>query len=119
MPTEFLAQNGAKINQSTPIGVSGCKPKLGIVRHSVKGTKATIVVSVPSAGRLLATGKGVSTGRGMAAKAGDVRVQVTLTRAEQAFLRKHKSRKLRAKITLRFTPKKGAKLTTSVTVLIA
>jgi hypothetical protein len=25
MPTEFLAQNGAKINQTTKIGVSGCK----------------------------------------------------------------------------------------------
>jgi hypothetical protein len=24
MPTEFLAQNGAKINQSTPVGVTGC-----------------------------------------------------------------------------------------------
>jgi hypothetical protein len=25
MPTEFLAQNGAKINQSTPISITGCK----------------------------------------------------------------------------------------------
>ena len=24
MPTEFLAQNGAKINQNTPIGITGC-----------------------------------------------------------------------------------------------
>jgi hypothetical protein len=24
MPTEFLAQNGAKINQTTKIGVTGC-----------------------------------------------------------------------------------------------
>jgi len=71
---------------------------------------------VPSAGRLLATGKGVSTGRGKAGKAGDVRVKVTLTKAEQAFLRKHPSRKLREKINLRFTPNKGAKLTTSVTL---
>ena len=66
-----------------------------------------IVVSVPSAGKLLATGKGVSTGRGKAAKAGDVRVRVTLRKAEQAFLRKHAARKLRAKIELRFTPGKA------------
>ena len=119
MPTAFVGQNGAEIHTSTPISVTGCKPELGIVRHSVKGTKATIVVSVPAAGRLLATGQGVSTGRGKAGKAGDVRVQVTLTKAEQAFLRKHAARKLRVKINLRFTPRKGAKLTTSVTVLIA
>ena len=74
---------------------------------------------MPAAGRLLATGRGVSTGRGKAGKAGDVRVQVTLTKAEQAFLKKHHGRKLRAKINLRFIPRKGAKLTTSVTVLIA
>ena len=118
MPTAFVGQNGAEIHTSTPISVSGCKPELGIVRHSVKATKATIVVSVPSAGRLLATGQGVSTGRGKAARAGNVRVQVTLTKAEQAFLRKHADRELRAKINLRFIPKQGAKLTTSVTVLI-
>ena len=74
---------------------------------------------MPSAGRLLATGRGISKGRGKAGRAGDVRVKVTLTKAEQAFLRKHPSRKLRAKIKLRFIPRKGAKLTTSVTVLIA
>ena len=119
LPTAFVAQNGAEIHTSTPLAVTGCKPALGIVSDSVKGTKATIVVSVPAAGRLLASGKGVSTGRGKAAKAGDVRVQVTLTKAEQAFLRKHARRKLTAKINLRFTPSKGAKLTTSVTVLIA
>ena len=119
LPTAFVGQNGAEIHASTPLSVSGCKPELGIVRDSVKGTKATIVVSVPSAGKLLATGKGVSTGRGKAGKAGDVSVQVTLTKAEQAFLRKHTDRKLKAKINLRFTPRKGAKLTTSITILIA
>ena len=119
MPTAFVGQNGAEIHTSTPLSVTGCKPALRVVSHSVKGTKATIVVSVPAAGRLLATGKGVSTGRGKAGKAGNVSVKVALTKAEQAFLRKHPGRKLKAKIKLRFTPRKGAKLTTSVTVLIA
>src|ERR1700722_9645637 len=32
MPTEFLAQNGAKINQSTPIGVSGCAKAKSLTR---------------------------------------------------------------------------------------
>ena len=73
MPTAFVAQNGAEIHDSTPISVTGCKPAIKVVSHSVKGTKATIVVSVPAAGRLTASGKGVSTGRGTAGKAGDVR----------------------------------------------
>ena len=80
MPTAFIGQNGAEIHESTSISVTGCKPALGVVSHSVKGTKATIVVSVPAAGKLPATGKGVSTGRGTAGKAGDVRVQLTLQR---------------------------------------
>jgi hypothetical protein len=37
MPTEFIAQNGARIHRSTPIAVTGC-PKAG--RH-VRG-KTTV-----------------------------------------------------------------------------
>jgi hypothetical protein len=32
MPTEFLAQNGAKINQSTSVSVTGCAKKKGLTR---------------------------------------------------------------------------------------
>ncbi len=32
MPTEFLAQNGAKINESTPIGVTGCAKVKALTR---------------------------------------------------------------------------------------
>jgi hypothetical protein len=32
MPTEFLAQNGAKINQSTPVSVTGCAKKKALTR---------------------------------------------------------------------------------------
>ena len=35
MPTEFVAQNGAEIHETTPVGVSGC-PKA--VRHERKKT---------------------------------------------------------------------------------
>jgi hypothetical protein len=124
MPTQFIGQNGAEIHQSTPISVTGCKPAIRVLSHKVKGKTATIQVSVPAAGRLVATGKGVSTGTGKATKAGDVTVRLTLTKSERAFLSKHHGRKLRAKINLRFTPKKGHlpegsdQLKTSVTVLI-
>jgi hypothetical protein len=39
MPTEFLAQNGAKINQSTPVGVTGCA-KAKTLTRAQKLTKA-------------------------------------------------------------------------------
>ena len=118
LPTAFVAQNGAEIHESTPLSVSGCKPAITVVKHSVKGGTATIVVSVPAAGRLVATGSGLSRASGKASKAGTVTVKLTLTKGEAAFLAKHHGRKLRAKINLRFTPRKGSRLTTSVTVLI-
>jgi len=49
MPTEFIAQNGAKITQSTKIAVTGCpkhktakkrvkhRKRKGRARHSAKG----------------------------------------------------------------------------------
>jgi hypothetical protein len=39
MPTEFLAQNGLKINQSTPIGITGCAKAKALTRPQ-KLTKA-------------------------------------------------------------------------------
>jgi hypothetical protein len=94
-------------------------PTIAVVSHKVKGKTATIKVSVPAAGKLVATGKGVSKGTGKASKAGDVTVKVSLTKKEQAFLAKHKGRKLKVAVKLSFTPTKGSKLETSVTVLIA
>jgi hypothetical protein len=119
MPTEFVAQNGAKINESTPISVTGCKPAIRVTRHSVKGKTVTIAVSVPSAGKLVATGKGLSRATGKAGGAGTVTVKMTLSKGEQAFLAKHHGRKLKARITLTFIPKKGSKLKTTTTVLVS
>jgi phosphodiesterase/alkaline phosphatase D-like protein len=93
-------------------------PTIAVVSHKVKGKTATIKVSVPSAGKLVATGKGVSKGTGKASKAEDVTVKVTLTKKEQALLAKHKGHKRKVAVKLTFTPTKGAKLTTSVTVLV-
>jgi DNA-binding beta-propeller fold protein YncE/ribosomal protein L11 len=118
MPTEFVAQNGAEIHQTTPISVTGCTPAISVVSHSVSGRTATVVVSVPSAGKLVATAHGLSKGTGNSSKAQNVTVNLTLTNVEQAFLNHHKGRKLEAKIHLTFTPKKGSKLRTTTTVLI-
>ena len=84
----------------------------------MKGKTATLAVSVPAAGKLLATAKGLSKGAGKTAKAGTVTVKLKLTKAETAFLKKHKGRKLRAKVKLTFTPTHGAKLKTNAVVLV-
>jgi hypothetical protein len=36
MPTEFVAQNGAKLNESTKIGVTGCKKTKKAAKHHRK-----------------------------------------------------------------------------------
>jgi len=118
MPNEFIAQNGLAIHQSTTISVTGCKPAIYVVKHSVKGKTATIVVSVPAAGKLVASAKGLSKASKSATKATTLTVKLTLTKGEAAFLSKHKGRKLKAKVKLTFAPKKGGKLRTSVTVLV-
>jgi hypothetical protein len=118
MPTAFVGQNGAEIHESTPIVVTGCKPALGIVRHSVKGTTATITVSVPSAGRLVASGSGLSRAIVKTGKSGTVTVRLALSSKHQLFLSRHPGRRLKVAINLQFTPKKGAKLKTTTTVLI-
>ena len=118
MPTEFLAQNGAKINQTTPINVTGCKPAIDIVRHGVKGATATIVARVSSAGRLVATGAGLSRAVGKTSAAGTVTVRLTLSKGERHFLRGHPGRRLKTTVKLQFTPTHGERLAGHVTVLM-
>jgi hypothetical protein len=118
MPTFMEAQNGAQLHQNTNITITGCKPKIKVLRHSVKGHTATIVVSVPAAGKLVATGKGLSRGTGKIGKGGSVTVKLTLSKSQQAFLAKHKGRKLKVNVKLLFTPTHGSKLSGRTSVLI-
>jgi len=90
MPTEFLAQNGLKINESTPIAVTGCSTGIAIVSHKIKGRAVTVSVSVPAAGLLTASGNGLS--------------------------RSSKSAKGRETLTFKLTQKKVGKLKTTVKV---
>ncbi len=122
MPTEFVAQNGAELKQSTPIAVTGCTPSLGILSHSVKGKSTTVVVRVPAPGRLTASGTGLSrlAGAGKSvSKAGAVAVTLELSSDEQHMLAAHQGRELAAHIKLTFTTNKGKTLTGAVTVLLA
>ncbi len=109
MPTAFTAQNGATLKQSTSIEVTGCPYALLVSSKSVKNHTLTLKVSVPQAGKLTATGKGVSS----AAKSAKGRQTLALT------LKERRAGKLRTSVLLRFTPSKGKQrkvLRKSVTV---
>ncbi|HEY2141917.1 MAG TPA: hypothetical protein VGG98_07655, partial [Solirubrobacteraceae bacterium] len=56
MPTEFLAQNGLKINRSTPIGVSGCAKTKALTRAQklTAALKACHGKAKPKRGRCVA-----------------------------------------------------------------
>jgi len=118
MPTAFVGQNGAEIHESTPIAVEGCKPAIRVLKSSVRGATATIEVSVPAAGRLVASGRGLSKASRKVKRAGTATVKLKLTSGEAAFLKRHPGRRLKADVHLRFTPSKGGRLNAGTTVLI-
>jgi hypothetical protein len=119
IPNEFLSQaGGAPLKQSSIVNVRGCPAAITVVSHRVKGKTATIQVRVPAAGKLVATAKGLGKASRTAKGATTLTLKLTLTNAEAALLRKHKTRKLQAKLNLTFSPKRGAKLRTSTTVII-
>ncbi|HEX3519831.1 MAG TPA: hypothetical protein VHT29_12440 [Solirubrobacteraceae bacterium] len=118
MPTTITGQNGAVLKQNTPIAVTGCAPAIRVTRHTVKGTATTLVVSVPSGGKLTARGSGLTSVAKTVAAAKSVTLTLKLNKKEQAFLARHRHRKLKLQIKLQFTPKKGARLSTATTVLV-
>jgi hypothetical protein len=118
IPNEWVGANAALLRQDSTVNVTGCAPAITVVSHRVKGKTATIQVNVPSAGKLVASGKGLSKGSKKAKGASTLTVKLTLTDGEAAALSRHKGRKLRAKIDLAFTPKTGAKLKTTTTVIL-
>ena len=97
MPTEFKAQNGAEIKQDTKIAVTGCPSKISIESKNVSGKKTTLTVYVPAAGKLTASGKGVTS-----------ETKTYSGQEAQTFtLTQKKAGKLKTKIKLTFTPSKG------------
>jgi hypothetical protein len=118
MPTTFTAQNGALIKQSTPISVQGCSPEIRVIRHTVKGKHATVVVSVPSAGTLIAGGRGLSRVVRHLRGQGRITIRLELSKADQRFVTSHHGRRLMAPISLSFVPAHGKRLQARVAVLM-
>lgn len=106
MPTTITGQNGAVLTQTTKIAVLGCSNALSLVSHSVKGRNLSLSVSVPGAGKLKVSGKGLSSG----SKTSKGRETLKLT------IHTTKAGKLQTKVKLVFTTSTGRKLSKSMAV---
>ncbi|MEY2457976.1 MAG: hypothetical protein QOK06_3134, partial [Acidimicrobiaceae bacterium] len=109
MPASIVGQNGARVEQVTPIVVTGCGLK--VLRARVKGAVATLVVQVSRAGRLTARGVGLRKVTRTVAKGGNVTVKLRLSRHGRT-LRAHRRRahrKLKLRVTLRLDSLKASR----------
>lgn len=104
-PAPAAAAAGAKVG------------KLKVLSHSFRGHRATIVVQVPSAGVLSASGKGLQASRRETAKAERVTLHPSLTRAGTASLRRHRRRGVKVPIKVSFKPVSGSSSTSTVAVV--
>jgi hypothetical protein len=123
MPTRMIGQNGKSLEQQTIVEAQGCPNKLSVVGRKLKGRKLKLRVAVPGAGKLSASGRGVST----ASVKSEGREAVTITlQVKKAAAKKHESKKgkkghakkPKTAIKLLFKPKQGKKLTKRFTASI-
>ncbi|HEY1687692.1 MAG TPA: hypothetical protein VGF95_02395 [Solirubrobacteraceae bacterium] len=97
MPTDFIAQNGATLEQQTPIEVDGCPNRLSVVAEKSKGRTLTLKVGVPGAGKLEVSGRGLKPASAKASR----RQTLTLE------LHEKQARVLKTKVSVAFTPSTG------------
>jgi hypothetical protein len=116
MPTDFVAQNGAELDQETTIVPLGCKPSLYVTKKGHRGGSATLEVQVPGAGKLTASGKDLSRVSKTAGAAGTVTLKLRLSKAGEKLVRRNHAAGILAKVKLSFKPSHGTKLSTSVKV---
>jgi hypothetical protein len=116
MPTTITAQNGKVIKQSTKVAVGDCP--ITVLSHRIRGHKAIITAKVFSAGRVTASGKGLSTRLKRPGKAKIVTIEVPLSRAGLAVLARHRHG-VALHVRLGFAPKatRIPKSSASVTLL--
>ena len=117
-PTVIVAENGLTVKEDPRVDVSGCPPVIKVLHHAVHGHIATITVSVPSAGKLQASGKGFTHATKKIRKAGTATIKLTVSKTERRFLAHHPKRELKTVVKLLLIPSHGAKLSTHVTILV-
>ncbi len=118
MPTAFVAQDGATIHQNTPIAITGCKAAIRVKRTKVRAAKATILVGVPSAGTLVASGAGFTQVTKRLRKAGTATVTLTLSKRARLLLARHRGRRLKVRVNLSFVSTHGGTLSAATSVLV-
>jgi hypothetical protein len=106
MPTAFVGQSGATLNQNTHIKVEGCSRTLSVVSKHVRKKILKLSVYAPGAGRVVATGKGVSFG----SKA------YSSTEAHTFTLTQKRRGKLQTKIRLKYAASTGKHQSKTITV---
>jgi len=90
LPTEFVAQNGAKLKQSTPISVSGCGQGISITKKKLKGNNLFVTVSTTVKGVVTISGAGLrKTSKTLAAGSHTLKVPLT---AKGRAARKHRQK---------------------------
>jgi hypothetical protein len=100
IPTTITGQNGAQLQQNTPVAVEGCSTSLSFT-HSIKKRTVTLSVYAPAAGKLTASGKGLTT----VTKTAKGPENITIT------LKQKKTGKLKTTVKVVFTPTNGKRQT--------
>ncbi len=113
MPTRLIAQNGKVLEQRTKIEAAGCRPSIYIAKKHVSGSKALVIVHVPSSGTLTATGSGITTKhKRQGAKAGgNIGLTIALSPQERAALAAHHRHAVTVTVHLSFHRASGSTLT--------
>lgn len=117
MPTTLTGHNGAVRTQQTRLKVSGCKPGIHVLGHKVKGDRARMRVSVPSAGKLVVKGAGIGRVAKQAHKAKVMTLTVRLSPRDRRAAAKQRL-KIRVHVKLRFTPEHGKTLHAQTRLLL-
>ena len=95
-----------RITRSTIASVTGLKPTITVVLHSVKG-KTTTIVAVCRGGQARGQRQGPLQSEREGEQGPQRDGELSLTKGEQAFLAKHRARELKARVKLRSTLKRA------------
>jgi hypothetical protein len=115
--TTLIVENPTPQTQSSTAGAASVTPgKLKVLGHHIKGRVITILVQVPSAGKLAMGGKGVRSIRHETAKAERVTLRATLTKAAASSLRKRHHLKVAVKVSFKATGGPSSTVTVPVAI---